>query len=230
MSYPAHSSSAITSAERHRCGAGALSMSWRISHSTPARSRPTTKLRSSLWLAWLSRSPLRHGISNMHGVCSPAGHVAYRQDGRDAFSAPRLHFTINKYADPSRRSPRRVQGRLPLPHGGTSSRTRSASMRGGCCRPAQGRRHRLSSRGGQRGRAYVEKRGGAAFREALDALEDGRPMSRPACSPTEGIAPPRSPTVRPGDELTLAPVLFNWAPEALADFPFRSPEMRRSIA
>lgn len=116
------------------------------------------------------------GLSpNMNGVCSPASHVAYRQEGEETVS--RLgRFTINRFGPHETAAyPTICKGRFrsavsngylfedpsSLDAAELVAALRSAGVTA------------LKIEGRQRGRAYVN-RVVRAFREALSALDDGR--------------------------------------------------------
>lgn len=125
---------------------------------------------------------------NMNGVCSPASHVAYRQDGATLVS--RLgDFTINKFAEGEAAGyPTLCKGRFATPRMEGYIFEDPVSLDAAELLPALRKAGvtGLKIEGRQRGRAYVESVV-RAFREALDALEDGRPIVSPGLlSLTEG--------------------------------------------
>lgn len=127
---------------------------------------------------------------NMNGVCSPASHVSYRETEQGLVS--RLGgFTINRFArgDPAG-YPTLCKGRFATPLGSGYIFEDPVSLDAAELLPAlrEAGVAALKIEGRQRGRAYVESvvRG---FRQALDALEAGRPIASPGLiSLTEGQA------------------------------------------
>jgi putative protease len=125
---------------------------------------------------------------NMHGVCSPASHVSYRETGQGLVS--RLGgFTINRFASGDAAGyPTLCKGRFATPHGSGYIFEDPVSLDAAELLPAlhEAGVTALKIEGRQRGRAYVERvvRG---FRQALDALAAGRPIVSPGLvSLTEG--------------------------------------------
>jgi putative protease len=127
---------------------------------------------------------------NMHGVCSPASHVSYRETKQGLVS--RLGgFTINRFATGDAAGyPTLCKGRFATPHGSGYIFEDPVSLDAAELLPAlhEAGVTALKIEGRQRGRAYVERvvRG---FRQALDALAAGRPIVSPGLvSLTEGQA------------------------------------------
>ncbi len=127
---------------------------------------------------------------NMNGVCSPASDVSYRATEQGLVS--RLGgFTINRFATGDAAGyPTLCKGRFVTPHGGGYIFEDPVSLDAAELLPAlrEAGVTALKIEGRQRGRAYVETvvRG---FRQALDALEAGRPIASPGLvALTEGQA------------------------------------------
>lgn len=125
---------------------------------------------------------------NMNGVCSPASHVSYR-DTPDGLVSRLGDFTINRFARGDAAGyPTLCKGRFATPHGSGYIFEDPVSLDAAELLPALADAGvaALKIEGRQRGRAYVESvvRG---FRQALDALEAGRPIVSPGLvSLTEG--------------------------------------------
>ncbi|KAF0182600.1 MAG: putative protease [Alphaproteobacteria bacterium] len=114
---------------------------------------------------------------NMHGVCSPASHVSYRQEG-DALVSRLGDFTINRFAaDEPAPYPTLCKGRFSTKSGSGYIFEDPASLDAAALLPAlrDAGVTALKIEGRQRSRAYIE---GVvrAFREALEALDSGRPI------------------------------------------------------
>lgn len=125
---------------------------------------------------------------NMNGVCSPAAHVAYAQEGTDL--AARLNgFTIDRYPDGQPAAyPTLCKGRFSC--GGKTMHVfeEPTSLNTIEILPALQRAgvSALKIEGRQRGKAYLTATV-RAFREALDALHSGRQTQSPELSRfTEG--------------------------------------------
>lgn len=126
-----------------------------------------------------SLSSYATGLSpNMNGVCSPASHVAYRNDG-DTLVSRLGCFTINRFRkDEAAPYPTLCKGRFrtELSSGYVFEDPVSLDAAELLPQLAKAGVTALKIEGRQRGRAYVE---GVvrAFRQALSALEKGRPVS-----------------------------------------------------
>ncbi len=136
-----------------------------------------------------SLSSYATGLSpNMNGVCSPASHVAYRETAQGLVS--RLgDFTINKFGKGDAAGyPTLCKGRFSTELATGYIFEDPVSLDAAELLPAlrQAGVTGLKIEGRQRGRAYVQ---GVvrSFRQALDALEAGRPIVSPGLlSLTEG--------------------------------------------
>lgn len=125
---------------------------------------------------------------NMQGVCSPASHVAYRQDGNTLVS--RLGaFTINHFANGEPAAyPTLCKGRFRTAIGEGYLFEDPVSLDAASVLPAlrQAGVTALKIEGRQRGRAYVEQVV-RSFREALAALDADRQIDNAGLTPmTEG--------------------------------------------
>lgn len=111
---------------------------------------------------------------NMHGVCSPAAAVTYKQDGRDLIARLGI-FTIDRYAaDAPAAYPTLCKGRFQVHGTARHIFEEPASLNVLALLPAlqaAGVRA-LKIEGRQRGKAYLAATV-AAFRQALDALAAG---------------------------------------------------------
>jgi putative protease len=114
---------------------------------------------------------------NMHGVCSPASHVSYRQE-RGVLVSRLGDFTINRFAaDEPAAYPTLCKGRFTTVHGTDYIFEDPVSLDAAAVLPglrAAGVAA-LKIEGRQRSRAYV-KAVVASFRRALTALEAGLPI------------------------------------------------------
>lgn len=115
---------------------------------------------------------------NMHGVCSPASHVSYRDDGNTLVS--RLgDFTINKFAKGEPAAyPTLCKGRFRTGIGAGYIFEEPVSLDAAEMLPGLKKAGvtALKIEGRQRGRAYIASVV-ASFRAALAALEAGRPIT-----------------------------------------------------
>ena len=115
---------------------------------------------------------------NMHGVCSPASHVSYRDDGNTLVS--RLgDFTINKFAKGEPAAyPTLCKGRFRTGIGAGYIFEEPVSLDAAEMLPGLKKAGvtALKIEGRQRGRAYIASVV-ASFRAALSALEAGRPIT-----------------------------------------------------
>ncbi|WP_276199341.1 peptidase U32 family protein [Chelatococcus sp. XZ-Ab1] len=115
---------------------------------------------------------------NMHGVCSPASHVSYRDDGNTLVS--RLSdFTINKFAKGEPAAyPTLCKGRFRTGIGAGYIFEEPVSLDAVEMLPGLKKAGvtALKIEGRQRGRAYIASVV-ASFRAALAALEAGRPIT-----------------------------------------------------
>ncbi|MDJ1158213.1 peptidase U32 family protein [Chelatococcus sp. SYSU_G07232] len=114
---------------------------------------------------------------NMHGVCSPASHVAYRE-ARGRLVSRLGNFTINAFAKgESAAYPTLCKGRFATRDGAGYLFEEPVSLDAAALLPglAAAGVTALKIEGRQRGRAYIE---GVvrAFRKALAALAAGRPI------------------------------------------------------
>jgi len=111
---------------------------------------------------------------NMNGVCSPASHVAYKQEPGRLVS--RLgEFTVNHFADGEAAAyPTLCKGRFRTPHGAGYIFEDPVSLDAATMLPALRKAGvtALKIEGRQRGRAYIESVV-SSFRRALGALEAG---------------------------------------------------------
>lgn len=136
-----------------------------------------------------SLSSYATGLSpNMHGVCSPASHVSYREEHEVLVS--RLgDFTINKFAKGEAAAyPTLCKGRFRTEHGAGYVFEEPVSLDAAAVLPAlrDAGVAALKIEGRQRGRAYIE-RVVRSFRQSLAALEGGRPAEAAGLTPmTEG--------------------------------------------
>lgn len=114
---------------------------------------------------------------NMQGVCSPASHVGYRQEGGELVS--RLGaFTINRFPDGEAAAyPTLCKGRFQTAHGAGYLFEDPVSLDAATMLPGlrEAGVTALKIEGRQRGRAYIE-RVVRSFRQALAALEAGQPI------------------------------------------------------
>ncbi len=114
---------------------------------------------------------------NMQGVCSPASHVGYHQEGGELVS--RLGaFTINRFPDGEAAAyPTLCKGRFRTAHGAGYLFEDPVSLDAATMLPGlrEAGVTALKIEGRQRGRAYIE-RVVRSFRQALAALEAGQPI------------------------------------------------------
>ena len=114
---------------------------------------------------------------NMHGVCSPASHVGYRDEGGRMVS--RLgDFTINRFGPGEPAAyPTLCKGRFRAGETSGYLFEEPVSLDAAALLPAlrEAGVTALKIEGRQRGRAYIEAVV-RAFRRALDALDAGRPI------------------------------------------------------
>lgn len=112
---------------------------------------------------------------NMHGVCSPASHVAYTERGGDIFSTLG-GFTINSFGkDEPAGYPTLCKGRFATPKGSGYIFEEPLSLDAATMLPAlrQAGVTALKIEGRQRGRAYIAQVV-RSFRSILAALDEGR--------------------------------------------------------
>lgn len=114
---------------------------------------------------------------NMQGVCSPASHVGYRQEGGELVS--RLgDFTINRFPKGEAAAyPTLCKGRFRTGHGGGYLFEDPVSLDAATLLPGlrEAGVTALKIEGRQRGRAYID-RVVRSFRQALAALDAGQPI------------------------------------------------------